>query len=138
MNRHKSRKSIVYSSQTIPAKVPLLSSNNKFNVEKMTGAQISDHMDTLSREEKMDFMSRLSGKQFNALNDAIYINAPSNRSPRNQALSHLSNKELDHYTQALYASHASKNNASGLRKRKRSTRHKKKRGKKTRKYRRKY
>jgi hypothetical protein len=69
------------------------------------------------------------------LTDAIYINAPSNRSQINQALSRLSDKELEHYREALFAS---QNNASGLRKKKRSTRHKKKRGKKTRKYRRKY
>jgi hypothetical protein len=138
MVKHKSRKSKVYSLQTIPSKVPPLSSNNKFNVEKiqtMTGAQISDHIDTLSREEKRDFMSQLSEKQLNELTDAIYKNAASNRSPRNQALSHLSDKELEYYKQALFAS---QNNASGLRKRKRSTRYKKKRGRKTRKYRTKY
>jgi len=143
MSRHKSN---VYSSQTVPAIVPPLSSNNKFNLEKiqrMTGAQISDHMDKLSPEEKMDFMSRLSWKQLNELNDGdgIYKNAASNRSSRNQALSHLSEIELKHFNQALFGSHASyasQNNASGLRKRKRSTRHKKKRGRKTRKYGRKY
>jgi hypothetical protein len=80
-------------------------------------------------------MSQLSENQLNELTDAIYKNAASNRSPRNQALSHLSDKELEHYREALYAS---QNNASGRRKRKRSTRHKKRRGKKTRKYRRKY
>lgn len=141
MTRHKSNKSrkpTVYSLQTVPAIVPPLSSNNKSKVEeiqRMTGAQISDHMDTLPRDIKSLFLSQLSEKQLNELTDAIYKNAASNRSPKNQALSHLSVKELDHYEEALYAS---KNNASGLRKRKRSTRHKKRRGRKTRKYRRKY
>ena len=145
MNRHnsrnKSRKPTVYSSQTVPAIVPPLSSNNKFNVEeiqRMTGAHISDHMDKLSQEEKMDFMSHLSWKQLNELNDGIYINAVSNRSSRNPDLSHLSDTALEYYKQALYASYASQNNASGLRKKKRSTRRKKRRGKKTRKYGRKY
>jgi hypothetical protein len=142
MKRHKSKKSLVYSSQTVPAIVPPLSSNNKFKVEdipRMTGAQISDHIDKLSQEEKMDFMSHLSWEQLNELNDGIYINAVSNRSSRNPDLSHLSDKALEYYKQALYASYASyasQNNASGLIKRKHSTRHKKKRGKKTRKYRR--
>ena len=48
-------KSREYSKETVPATVAPTSSNNKFNAEKiqrMTGAQISDHMDTLSREEK--------------------------------------------------------------------------------------
>jgi hypothetical protein len=141
MERHKSRKSNVYSSQTVPAIVPPLSSNNKYKVEeiqRMTGAQISDHMDQLSPEEKMDFMSHLSWTQLNELTDGIYKNAASNRSSRNPDLSHLSDRALEYYKQALFASYASQNNASGLRNKKRSTRHKKRRGKKTRKYGRKY
>ena len=137
MTRHKSRKPNVYSLQTVPAIVPPLSNNNKYKVEeiqRMTGAQISDHMEKLSPEEKMDFMSHLSWKQLNELNDGdgIYKNAPSNRSSRNQALSHLSEIELKHLNQALFGSHASyasQKNASGLRNKKHSTRRKKRRGK---------
>ncbi len=139
-SRIKSRKSIVYSLQTVPAIVPPLSNNNKYKVEeiqRMTGAQISDHMEKLSPEEKMDFMSHLSWKQLNELNDGdgIYINAVSNRSSRNPDLSRLSDEEIAYYEDDLYPS---QKKASGLRNKKRSTRHKKRRGKKTRKYRRKY
>ena len=80
----------------------------------------------------MYVMSQLSYKQLDQLYNAI--NAALNRSPRTQALRRLSDKDLDEFEKSLYELYPSIRLASGKRNKKRSTRHKKRRGKKTRKY----
>lgn len=133
MVKHGSIKSkVVYSKDTVPATVAPPSRTNS----NMSGEEIFDYMETLQPEAKNDFMSSLTNQQLNELTKAINRRAAVN-SPRGHDLSHLSSEALVHYVDALinsYKKYPLRDSGSGKRNKKRVTRHKKKRGKKTRKY----
>ena len=126
--QHRSRNSkVLYSPHTTPARVVSPSSANN----NMSGEDIVKYMKIISNkplDEKLKFTAILTPDQLKAWSNAMNNRAPLSSSARTAHLSHLSDKALDEYEESLYSQ------GSGKRNKKRSTRHKKKRGKKTRKY----
>jgi len=134
MVKRGSRKSkVLYSPHTTPAIVepPYRTNSN------MSCQEILNYMETIQpkEKEKDKFMSSLTDQQLDELTEAIKAANIS----RGHDLSHLSAEALGHFGDELIKSYKliplrTSNSASGKRNKKRSTRHKKRRGKKTRKY----
>ena len=121
----------------------------------MTGREIFDHLNGISSDEKMEFTASLTKEQLNEWNKVIQEELRSERIKKIQNLTgreifdlldsmpfdeksrftaSLTNEQLDEWHKVIQEGLRSTNKGYGIINKKHSTRHKKRRGKKTRKY----
>ena len=101
--------------QKTPQTLPSASINNNYieRIQSLTGREIFDHLNSIPFDEKLEFTASLTNEQLDKWHKVI-----------KEGLRSESNKKI----------HTLTNNGYGIRNKKHSTRHKKRRGKKTRKY----